>query len=419
MKINLSKLIAPCFKNVHRAVKRGLYTHIWLKGGRGSTKSSVTSIQIILGIMKDSQANAVVLMKVKDYMRDQVMEQLKWAIDALGVNHLFKVYTSPLQIIYLPTGQKILFRGGQDPQKLKGTKFSVGYCKFIWYEEVDAFNGMEEIRTINQSLMRGKNIEPTVFYTFNPPKSNKSWVNQEVVQQALREDTLVHHSTYLEVPRDWLGEIFITEAEHLKATNPKKYEHEYLGLAVGAGGEIFDNITSREISDEEIERFDNLRMSLDWGYAVDPFAFVKMHYDKTRRRIYIFDEIYKVGLSNRLAAERIKIKNPNNKLVVADSAEPKSIDELKEYGIKIEGAKKGPGSIETGMKWLQDLEEIIIDPRRCPNANKEFTSYEYEKDKQGNFKSKYPDKDNHIIDACRYGLESDIVKKKKPAWISA
>lgn len=412
MNVRLSNIIAPSFNNIHKDIKSKRHVHYWLKGGRGSTKSSFISVEVILGIMKNPLANAVVLMKVKDYIRDQAFEQLRWAIDVLNVNQYWKVNTSPLMMTYVPTGQKILFRGGDDPKKLKGTKFHNGNCEYIWFEEVDAFNGMEELRMIIQSLIRGKDSKPIVFYTFNPPKSIKSWVNQEVEQQKLRGDTIVHHSTYLTVPKDWLGEIFITEAEHLKKAKPDSYKHEYLGEAIGTGGEIFDNVKLEKIDDEEIEIFDNIRQGNDWGYAVDPFAYVKLYYDKTRRRIYIYDEIYKIGISNRVAAEEMKKKNPSNILITADSAEPKSIDEVKGYGLNIRGAKKGPGSIEFGMKWLCDLDGIIIDPERCPNAAREFTSYELEKDKNGNFKSKYPDKDNHLIDATRYSLENDMLEKK-------
>jgi PBSX family phage terminase large subunit len=412
MNTRLSDIIAPSFYDVHLDIKKRQHTHYWEEGGRGSTKSSFVSIEIIVGMTKNPKANTVVLMKVKDYIRDQAFEQLKWAIDILGVSQYWKINISPLMMTYIPTGQKIIFRGGDDPKKIKGTKFHNGNCEYIWFEEVDAFNGMEELRMIIQSLIRGKDSNPTVFYTFNPPKSIKSWINQEVEQQKLRADTLVHHSTYLTVPKDWLGEIFITEAEHLKRTKPDAYKHEYLGEAIGTGGEIFSNVKTERITDEQINRFDKVRRGLDWGFAVDPFTYVVCHLDSTRRRLYIYYELYKVGLSNRLAADGIKEENKLNKLVIADSAEPKSIQELKDFNINIKGAKKGPGSVEFGIKWLEDLEEIIIDPERCPNASREFTSYELEKDHNGNFKSRYPDRDNHTIDAIRYALEDDMVERK-------
>lgn len=408
-KIKLKRLIAPSFFSVHNAIKKDRYTHYWLKGGRGSTKSSFVSIEIILSMMRDAEngeiTNAVALRKVKDTLKDSVFEQLAWAIEKLGVSHLWHIPQSKLEITYLPTGQKILFRGADKPKKIKSTKVSKGYIKYIWYEELDEFNGMEEIRNINQSLMRGGE-KFVVFYTFNPPQSVRNWVNTELLTD--RKDRLVHHSTYLTVPKEWLGPQFVIEAEHLKKVNEKAYRHEYLGEVTGTGGEIFTNVTIRKITGEEIKRFDRIKRGIDFGYAVDPFAYVVMHYDKTRRRLYIFHEIYKVGLSNRKAAQLIKKENTNNGLIVADSAEPKSIAELKEYGLRIKGAKKGPDSVDYGIKFLQDLEEIIIDGERCPNTAREFLNYELEKDKDGNFKAEFPDKNNHTIDAVRYALEDDM-----------
>jgi phage terminase large subunit len=409
MGMKLSEIISPSFYSVHNAIKENKYSHYWLKGGRGSTKSSFTSITIIKGIMADKNANAVCLRKVKDTLKDSVFEQLEWAIEILNVPHLWHSSVSPLQLIYIPTGQKILFRGADKPKKIKSIKFKHGYCKYLWFEEVDEFSGIEEIRMINQSLMRGGETF-NVFYTYNPPKSINNWVNTEVTYT--RPDRLIHHSTYLKVPREWLGEQFYVEAEHLKKVKPDSYEHEYMGRVTGTGGEVFANVTIRQITDDEIEQFDNLRRGIDFGYAVDPFSYGVMHYDKTRKRLYIFFEIYKVGLSNQKAIKLVKEENKNNRLVIADSAEPKSIDEFKDSGVYVKGAKKGPDSVEYGIKFLQDLEEIIIDDIRCPNTAREFLTYEIERDANGNFKSKYPDKNNHSIDMARYALNEDMDTKQ-------
>ena len=410
LKINLSSVIAPSFYEVHKNIKADTCTHYVEKGGRGSTKSSFISEEIVLGIMKDPLANGVALRKVKDTLKDSVYEQLQWAIDVLGVSDSWKSKESPLSFTYLKTGQKILFRGADKPKKIKSIKFSKGYCKYIWYEELDEFTGPEEIRLINQSLMRG-GPKFVVFYSFNPPRSMNSWVNEDVLIE--REDRSVHHSTYLDVPREWLGEQFIIEAQHLKAINEKAYEHEYLGEANGTGGEVFTNVKLRAITDEEIKMFDRIRRGIDWGYAVDPFHYSVMHYDKTRRRLYIFYEIQKVSLSNRKAAELIKLENKGNAIITCDSAEPKSIADLKSYGLRVKGAKKGPDSVEFGIKFLQDLEEIIIDPVRCPMTAREFINYELERDAKGNFKAEFPDKNNHAIDCCRYALEDDMIAHNK------
>lgn len=403
--IELKDIIAPSFYGIHNDIKKQKHTYYWLKGGRGSTKSSFVSIEIILGVMKDSNANCVALRKVGLNLKDSVYEQLEWAIKMLGVEQYWLSKLSPLELVYIPTGQRIIFRGADKPKKIKSTKFKSGYCKYIWYEEVDEFNGMEEIRTINQSLMRGGESF-CVFYSYNPPKSQRNWVNTEVLLP--QETRVVHHSTYLTVPKKWLGEQFFLDAEHLEKTKPDNYRHEYLGEVTGTGGAVFTNLVIRPIVDEEIERFDNISRGLDWGYASDPFHYTVNHYDSTRRRLYIFYEIQLKSLSNRKAAEMIKAENKNNGLITCDSAEPKSIAEISDYGLRVIGARKGPDSVEYGIKWLQDLEEIIIDPVRCPHTAKEFNEYELESDGNDGFKAKFPDKNNHSIDAVRYSRESDM-----------
>lgn len=405
----LSQIIAPPFFDVHRDIKSGKYTHYWLKGGRGSTKSSFISIEIILGMMKDTAANAVVIRKVAANLKDSVYEQLIWAIDKLGVTAKWTAKLSPLELIYAPTGQRILFRGADKPKKLKSTKVSKGYIRYVWYEECDEFTGIQEIRTINQSLLRG-GTKFDVFYSYNPPKSQRNWVNQEVLTRD--KDKRVHESTYLGVPEEWLGDQFIREAERLKRVNEDAYRHEYLGEVTGTGGEVFTNVTIKHIDEATIEMFDRIKRGVDFGYAADPFVYVLCHYDKKRKTLYVFDEIYKHGLSNERAAEEIKAKGIYNQTIIADSAEPKSIAEMRRYNLRIRGAKKGPDSVEYGIKFLQSLEMIVIDNVRCPNCAREFLGYELEPDGNDGFKDGYPDKNNHTIDAVRYAMEDEISNKQ-------
>ncbi|MCD7034317.1 PBSX family phage terminase large subunit [Metabacillus sp. GX 13764] len=410
MKIKLSNVIAPSFKKIHQDIKADGHTHYWFGGGRGSTKSSFVAIEIILGIMSDPDANAVSLRKVKDTLRESTYEQLSWAIDVLGAEQYWHKSISPLGLTYIPTGQKIIFRGADNPKKIKSIKFSKGYCKFIWYEEVDEFTGMEEIRMINQSLMRGGQ-KFTVFYSYNPPKSSNNWVNTEV--KLTRSDRLAHHSNYLTVPREWLGEQFIVEAEHLKVTKPTSYEHEYLGHVTGTGGEVFDNVQIRPITDEEIKEFEVVKRGLDFGYAIDPLSYNVVAYNRKKKQLFIFHELYKVGLSNKAAYDHIHDENRHNEMVLADSAEPKSIHELRQYGLRVKGVKKGPDSVEYGIKFLQSMESIIIDDHRCPETAREFLTYELEKDANGNFKAKFADKNNHAIDAVRYAMNDEAMKFKE------
>ena len=409
MKVELDKLIAPNFYQLHHEFKAEAFDEFWLKGGRGSTKSTFVSIEIILGILKDPDANAVVFRRYGNEMRDTVFGQLSWSISKMGITPLFKFQLAPMQIIYIPTGQKIAFRAADNPRKMKSINLGRGYIKYAWFEEVDQFAGMEEIRNVLQSLFRGENKNRISIFSYNPPKSGRSWVNQEV--RIIKPGRRVHHSDYRDVPREWLGDRFLTDAEHLRETNEVAYRHEYLGEEVGTGLEVFTNVVTRAIGDAEVGSFEVIRQGLDFGYAVDPLCFERMHYTRKKRQLYFLDEISGINLFNRQFFEILgKRGGPLyvHHMTIADSAEPKSIAELKSLGMMIKGARKGPDSVEFGIKFLQDLEAIVIDPARCPRAAKEFINYALELGRDGEVKSKFPDKDNHSIDSCRYGCQDDM-----------
>ena len=410
--VNIANLIAPSFDGIFFDVQRHKYTHYWLAGGRGSTKSSFASLNVPLGILQNPDCHAVVLRKVGNTLRNSVYNQVEWAIHALSLAGAFDGQISPLSFTCKSTGQKILFLGVDDKEKVKSLKLPFGYVGVVWIEELDQFTGMEEVRSLLQSLLRGGE-RYWVFCSFNPPKSRNNWVNEEA--RFDRADRIVHQSTYLDVPRRWLGEQFILEAERLKEKSEVLYRHEYLGEVTGTGGSVFDNVEEREMSDEEVSAFDHLRHGLDFGFAVDPLAYVGMHYDAKREDLYIFDEIYAQRMKNRRAAELI-LPRAGRRLIGADSAEPKSIDEMTDYGLNMLAVKKGPDSVDFGIKWLQKLHHIYIDKRRCPNAYREFVGYEYMRNKDGQFISAYPDKDNHAIDAVRYGLENDMLLAMPPIF---
>lgn len=402
IQIKLSDKMAPSFFPVHQDVKQHGHTHYVLAGGRGSTKSSYVSLEIPLLLMQNSECHAVVLRKVGNTLRNSVYTQMEWALDALHISDKWKMTISPMEMIRKATGQKILFFGVDDKAKIKSIKLPFGYVGVVWYEELDQFAGMEEIRNLNQSLMRGGS-KFWCFSSYNPPKSANNWVNEEMLLD--EQDRLVHRSDYLSVNPDWLGQQFIYEADKLKAKNEAAYRHEYLGEITGTGGAVFENVIEKRITDEEIQQFDRRRYGLDFGFAVDPLAFISMHYDAKREILYIFDEIYQPKLTNRHAAVKIKKKITETALIRADSAEPKSIKELNELGLRAIAAKKGPDSVEFGIRWLQGLSAIVIDKKRCPNTYKEFVTYEYETTRDGQYISAYPDKNNHAIDAVRYGCE--------------
>lgn len=393
--------LAPAFLSVYRAVKAGTYHQFVLKGGRGSTKSSFASQMIIELLHNNPEVHAVVLRQVANTLRDSVYAQLCWAIGQMGLTEKFKTTTSPLEIEYLPTHQKIYFRGADDPGKLKSIKPSFGYIAIAWFEELDQFKGPEAVRKIEQSLFRGGDLA-WEFKTYNPPRTSGNWVNKYV--QIPKPGQLIHDSNFLTVPSEWLGQVFIDEAEHLHQVNPDAYDHEYLGVVNGMGGQVFANVTVRTITDKEISQFDRLCQGIDWGFYPDPFHWVKVHYDAARMDLYIFDEYRANKKKNKDAwAALVNEKKVTvQDLIVADSAEPKSVADFKEYGATIRAAEKGPESVTYSMKWLQSLNHIYIDGARAPYATQEFVDYELETDKDGEYISEYPDKNNHAIDATRY-----------------
>lgn len=400
----MSRLIAKPFHQIHSCIKRETFDEYWLKGGRGSTKSSVISIQIVKGVVNDPLANAIVYRKVADTLRDSVYAQIVWAINILELGPWFKCKVSPMEIVYTPTGQRILFRGADDPGKSKSIKLDKGYFKFLWFEELTEFTGIDDIRTIKASIIRGGGHAIT-FASYNPPKSANNWVNAECLIP--KPGRLVHHSDYTQVPAEWLGPSFLAEAEALRATNELAYRHVYLGEVTGTGGQVFDNVLLREITKEERSTFDRFLNGGDFGFANDPDAVLRMHYDKRSRHLYMLDEIYGTRMNVDVLADKVRALI-GSEYVTYDSEDPRMINELRRRKVRVLPAKKGPGSVEHGMRWLQELGGIIIDPRTCPNAAREFTGYEYKQDRFGNFLSDYPDKDNHTIDAARYGCEGEM-----------
>ena len=411
-----AKDIASQFSDINRAIDDRDYREFYLEGGRGSTKSSFISEKIIELLENNPRMCAVVLRKVKDTLKDSVFAQLEWAIDTLsetypGLKDRYKLTKSPLEITNTKTGQVIYFRGADDYGKIKSLKTPKDmYVGITWYEEFDQFAGMMEVRKINQSLIRGGD-DFIQFYSYNTPASSQHFVNIEKIVP--KDSRLVHLSDYRTVPKKWLGQAFIDEAEFLKQTNERLYLNEYLGEMTGVGGNVFENVDLREITDEEIATFDYIYQGIDFGWFPDPLAWTKCHYNPNQRTLYIFDEFVVNKMSNADVWQHLKENKgvTEDDLIIADSAEPKSIGDFKMYGALIKGAEKGPGSVDYSMKWLSSLSKIVIDQRRCPVSAQEFSTYEYQQDKDGNYISGYVDADNHCIDSIRYAL-NNIWRKK-------
>jgi len=410
MNTRLSDCIALDFRAVHNYVKEEKYNEYWFRGGRGSTKSSFISIECILELIKDPEANVVVFRRYENEIRDSVFGQLIWAINKLGVGDSFKIQVAPFKLTYLPTGQVIVFKGADNPLKIKSINLGRGYIKIAWFEEVDQYGSMLEIRNVIQSLFRGTVKKQIAMFSYNPPKSARSWVNAET--RVEKSGRFVHFSDYRTVPPEWLGSTFLNNAEHLKATNFEAYRHEYLGEEVGTGLEVFTNVTVRPIPDSELQDYDNLFQGLDFGFTIDPLCFGQMHYNANERKLYMLFEITGVELKNRVFVDMLT-EDHKSRLTIADKANPKDIVEFREdYGLNIIGADKPPGSREYGTKWLQDLNEIIIDPERCPLAAKEFINYALAVNRDGIVIAKFPDKDDHSIDMARYAMSLQIVQAR-------
>lgn len=395
----LSKCISPAFYELHKQIKSGQYHTVVCKGGRGSTKSSFVSVEILLFLLRHPACHAAVMRKVGNTLRNSVYAQLQWAIGALGLTGLFKCTVSPMEITYLPTGQKLLFFGLDKPEKLKSIKLPFGYIGAVWFEEADQYAGEAEIRSVKQSTLRGGE-DALTFLSFNPPAASRNWVNRYA--REAEPGKIVHHSTYLTTPRAWLGPRFFADAEHLQATKPTAYRHEYLGEAVGNGTQVFDNIRLETIGKKQIVTFNEIISGVDWGWYPDPWAFNRTAYDAARRTLYVFDEATRRKCNNFETAQIVLGRIADGEDVIADSAEKKSCGDYRECGIRCFEASKPPRSVNQSMKWLQGLAAIVIDPQKCPDTAKEFTEYEYETAKDGEVLQAFVDADNHHIDAVRY-----------------
>lgn len=419
--------IAPAYIPLHDDIIRGDHSIYHLPGGRGSAKSSFVSLEIVDGMMKDPAANAVVFRRTANTLRDSCYSQIAWAIDELGASSLWRGNVSPMQFTYLPTGQQIIFRGVDDAGKLKSLKPRRGYFRFIWFEEFSEMQGANTVRNVMQSVMRGAD-DFICFNTFNPPISLNNWANKHIL---LPDDrATVFKTTYEMIPPEWLGSAFIAEAERLREINENAYRHEYLGEAIGTGGEVFPNLQAREITDAEIDQLQYIYSGCDFGFAQDPMAYIRAAYDEKHDTIYLIDEIYKKHMSNKQLADEIKRRGYDSTgryshyaspmmgftsseipaTVICDCAEPKSIADLQNEGIKAIACRKFAGCVQYRIKWLQQR-RIIIDPKRTPNAWREFSSYEYEVSKDGEILSDLPDRDNHTIDSLAYALDRIIYRR--------
>lgn len=403
------EIVGKEFADPYRWILSRKYDDYDFTGGRGSLKSSSCGLIVIDQIERNPLFCGLAVRQVKDTLRDSVYEDIKAAIDRLNdfypwLADDYKCTTSPMIIIKKSTGQKIFFRGGDDPGKIKSIKPPKDmHIGIVWVEEADQLRGAEALRNIKQSAFRGGD-DGILIRSYNTPRSQQHFINKEKLENNPRR--VIHHSHFKNAPPEWLGKRFYDDAEHLKATNPKAYAHEYDGEAVGNGTDVFENVTLRRITDEEINSFGSYYYGIDHGYNPDPFHFSEVAYVANERRLYIYGEIRQWKMTTENIAKLLIERFPSRPWMTADNAgqSNRTNADLRAHGLNILAANQKPGSVNYSTEWLAMLTEIVIDPERCPYNAEEFISYEYERTKDGDIISAYPDKDNHGIDSVRYAM---------------
>ena len=400
---------------------RGRYRVV--KGSRASKKSKTTALWIIYHMMKYKDSNTLVVRKVFRTLKDSCYSDLKWAIHRLNVDHLWNCKESPLELTYTPTGQKILFRGLDDPLKVTSITVDAGALCWMWIEEAYEVMSEDDFDMLDESI-RGEcppHLWKQITLTFNP-WNEKHWLKRRFFD-APDPDVLALTTTYM--CNEWLDQKDLALFEKMKANNPRRYSVAGLGGWGVVDGLVYENWREQPfelISKNEYMTLDEAskqsknwvfredvvtRCGLDFGYTNDPTAAPVMFLDIKNSRLYIWDELYETGLSNRKIYERLRSMGYGKELFTADSAEPKSIDELRYLGLRVKAAKKGKDSISNGIQWIQNL-QIIIHPR-CVNFLTEISNYTWDKDRFGKKLNAPIDSFNHLMDAMRYGLESDII----------
>lgn len=426
---DMSANISPTFCEVSRAIDLGKANRIMLKGGRGSTKSSYAYQKILDVFLHRPHAQWICGRRYANTLRRSCFANVLWAIAKRGMTVGkpgegcdFDKTTSPMEITFNKTGQKILFYGLDEPEKLKSITFEDPKAKIelLLLEEYNQLACAEDARNVRQSVFRSDySLEIDVY---NPSPDDMQWTNQEARLE--EPGKMVHHSSYLDVPEEFIGKRFIEQAEQLKAINPKAYANEYMGEETGLTGTVFENVVAQSITYEDRIQIKWIRCGVDWGYQNDPFVWLMVGYDRKMRTLYIIDEVFNtetlddvnIGEVKRHLVDRddkgqpiytnegkpVYNKHRPQNEIRADAAAPKDIATWRYAGMAIMGASKRV-PVDDGIRWLQKRKAIVIDRERCPLAFQEFSRYRALEDDEGKFKG-YPDKDNRTIDAVRYAV---------------
>lgn len=394
------------------------------KGSRASKKSKTTALWYVYNMMKHPGANLLVVRKTGRTLKDSCFTELKWAARRLGCADLWKFTESPLQAEYRPTGQRIFFRGLDDPLKVTSITVDVGILCWLWIEEAYEVLKESDFDTLDESI-RGE-CPPGLFkqitLTFNP-WSDRHWMKHRFFddlagydddgkpiyrerENPVSDDGEILAMTTNYTLNEWLDSSDLRLFERMKRTNPKRYRVAGLGDWGVVDGLVYENWVERRFALEDLPKDAKPVFGLDFGYTNDPTAGFCGFFSASERRIYAWDELYAKGLSNRAIWDEVQRMGYAKESWTGDSAEPKSIDELKGYGMRIKGAKKGKGSVNNGIQWVQDM-EIVVHPR-CANLMTELSTYQWRKDRFGKTTNEPEDENNHLMDAMRYGCEQYI-----------
>lgn len=412
VKIYLPAIIGRGYKKFWKY--KGRYRVV--KGSRASKKSKTTALWYVYHMMKHPDANTLVVRKTFRTLKDSCYTELKWAVKRLQVDHLWRFTESPLEATYIPTGQKIYFRGLDDPLKVTSITVDVGCLCWMWIEEAYEIMKESDFDMLDESI-RGEvpdGLFKQITLTFNP-WNERHWMKKRFFDVSDDPDILAITTNYL--INEWLDKADKLVFERMKKNNPRRYAVAGLGGWGIVDGLVYEN-WKEEVFDIHSDQFKkehpNLKSAfgLDFGYTNDPSAFFAGFLDLENKKLFVWDEFYKTGMSNKMIASKVEEMGYKKERITADSAEPKSIDELCTMHLHVSGAKKGKDSINNGIQWIQDL-EVIIHPR-CVNFLTEISNYTWDKDKFDKQLNKPIDDFNHLMDAMRYALEKYIIGNK---WI--
>lgn len=395
--IKLPKIVGKGYKSYWNF--RGRYAAC--KGSRASKKSKTTALRIIYNMMKYDKSNTLVVRKTYRTLKDSCFTDLKWATRRLEVENLWEFKYSPLEATYLPTGQKILFRGLDDPLKITSITVDYGFLCWVWLEEAYEITSEKGFDTLDESI-RGE-LPPYLWkqwmITFNPWNEHH-WLKKRFFDAKDDPDILAITTNYK--CNEWLDEADLRLFDNMKKKNPRRYQVAGLGNWGIVDGLVYENWKEEKFTLDQVIDCDSVN-GIDFGYTNDPAAVFIGFIDTENKKLYVWDEIYKKGLSNKKLYEEIENAHYQKKSFTADCAEPKSIDELRGYGLRVEKSQKGKDSITHGIQYIQDF-EIIIHPR-CVNFITEIGNYTWDEDRLGNKINRPIDDFNHLMDSMRYAVE--------------